>query len=157
MRWRRRLASLIVATAGALVLVVPLANEATAGLRDLQLREPIVAGPCAAIPWELSKHQVVRLIRCVWRRFDPGEGGVHKALDVARCESGLDPDATGGINQGLWQFNVRYWPGRYDLLIASHDRRSRWGLPDTPYDARTATIVAALTVRRGSWLPWSCA
>ena len=79
-----------------------------------------------------------------------------KALDVARCESGLNPDATGGPNQGLWQFNVNYWPQRYANLIADHDLRSTWGLRDSPYSARTSSIVAALTVRRGGWGIWAC-
>ena len=111
-------------------------------------------GPCTG-RWVTPK-EVVAGIACVWDRFDPGYGGVSKALDVARCESGLNPDATGGPNQGLWQFNVNYWPKRYANLIADHDLRSTWGLRDTPYSGRTSSIVAALTVRRGGWGIWAC-
>ena len=135
--------------------------ENSASTRPLHL-QPVAAktatreGPCDAIRWREGQHEVKLLIECVWDRFHPGYGGAAKALDVARCESGLNPRAYYNNNAGLWQFNLRYWPERYMHLIANHDRRSTWGLPDTAYNARTASVVAALTVRRGGWSIWSC-
>jgi hypothetical protein len=114
-------------------------------------------GPCDEIRWKRGTEEVIRLIRCVWRRFEPGHGGVRTALAVARCESGLNPEADGGSSEGLFQHQARYWPGRYDRLIASHDLRSSWGLSPSIWNGRTQAIVTALMVRRAGWSAWSCA
>jgi hypothetical protein len=86
-----------------------------------------------------------------------GYGGVDKALDVARCESGLNPDAYGSGNAGLFQHKVRYWPGRYHHFIERNRLRRTWGLSESVYSGRTNAIVTALMVRRAGWGPWSCA
>lgn len=82
---------------------------------------------------------------------------MEKALDVARCESGLNPDAYGNGNAGLFQHNLRYWSGRYERFIEGNKLRSTWGLSASAYSGRTNAIVTALMVRRGGWGPWSCA
>lgn len=97
------------------------------------------------------------LIRCVWRRFEPGYGGVPKALSVARCESGFRPDAVGGDNLGLFQHKARYWPVRFHNLIERFPLRRSWGLSPSAFNGRTNAIVTALYVRRWGWSAWSCA
>lgn len=64
------------------------------------------------------------------------------ALRVARCESGLDPTATNGRYEGLFQ--------------ASHSLRS--GVPGYgPSPIQQATHAYRIFVRSGmSWGPWEC-
>lgn len=112
-------------------------------------------GPCDG-RWR-SQHDVARGIRCVWTRFNVGRGGARKALDVARCESGLNPEADGGTYEGLFQHSSRYWRERYANLIEHHRLRRSWDLPKTVFDGRTNSIVTALMVRRNGWGAWSCA
>jgi hypothetical protein len=121
----------------------------------LLIQAPAAAqeGPCTG-PWQ-SKAQVARGIRCVWERFDAGP--VRKALEVARCESGLDPHADGGASEGLYQHIKTYWPSRFAHYIMRHPRRSSWGLSASIWSGRSQAIVTALMTRRGGWGPWSCA
>jgi hypothetical protein len=93
-------------------------------------------------------------IRCVFGRFDPDQTAT--AIRVARCESGFNPDAYGNGNGGIYQHRLVYWPGRYENLIADHDRRSTWGLSSSVYSGRTNAIVTALYQRRYGWTAWSC-
>ncbi len=153
MRWRRRLAALIVATAGALVLVVPLANEATAGLRDLtHTRE----GPCP-IAWRHPYYSsgdtrpVRILIRCAVLRWSV-PGGVERAFDVARCESGFRPDAYYNGNGGVLQHRLRYWPGRVEQLLPD-----RWEIGHGWSNARANVIVGVRYAHLHGWGSWSCA
>ena len=112
-------------------------------------------GPCQG-RWH-TQAQNARGIRCVWHRFDPGYGGTPKALDVARCESGLNPRAYGNGNGGLFQHRLSLWPGRFHNFIERHPLRDSWGLSASVYSGRTNAIVTALMVRRSSWSAWSCA
>lgn len=137
MRWRR-------AALAALAIVAFL--PARAGASE---------GPCTG-DWS-SDRQVARGIRCVWDRFHPGHGGTPAALRVARCESGLEPNAYYLGNGGLFQHKVRLWPERYRTLVLAFPSRRAWGLGSSVYDGRTNAIVTALFVRRyGGWGAWSC-
>lgn len=153
MRRRRRLVALIVATAGALALVVPpLANEATAGPRDLTHTSD---GPCpirwrAAYYSEGDTRPVRLLIRCAVRRWSV-PGGVQMALRVARCESGFRPDAVGGDNLGVYQHKEDYWAGRADALV-----RDRWEIGHRWSNARANVIVSIRYAHRYGWGAWSC-
>ena len=115
-------------------------------------------GPCDEIRWRQGQHEVRLLIECVWERFHPGYGGAEKALEVARCESGLNPDNDGGSCEGLFQHQQRLWPGRFEVFITDHPLRDSWGLSPSIWNGRTQAIVTALMVRRSGWVPaWSCA
>ena len=152
MRWRRHLAALIVATAGALALVVPLTNEATAGLRDLTHTPD---GPCP-VAWRRAyyadgdTHPVRVLIRCAVARW-PVPGGVQMAFDVARCESGFRPDAYGNGNGGVFQHRLVYWPDRAEELL-----RDRWEIGHRWSNARANVIVGVRYAHRHGWSAWSC-
>ena len=97
--------------------------------------------------WEDGTWHLKQLIRCAARRWD-SPGSPRKAVQVARCESHLDPDAyNSGGYAGLFQQSVRYWP----------DRADRWGQPDrSVYNARANIIVSIRMARAlGSWSAWS--
>ena len=124
----------------------------------LTLGIPITAhatesGPCAG-HWQ-TQHQVKQGIRCVFARWET-EGGIRKALDVARCESGFRPDAVGGDNWGLFQHRASLWDSRFTRYIERNTRRSSWGLSPSAFSGRTNAIVTALYVRAHSWSAWSC-
>jgi hypothetical protein len=85
------------------------------------------------------------LVRSVASRYgvDPGS-----AVTVARCESGLNPQASnGGSYLGLFQQSARYWAGR-----ASH-----YGFGGaSAYNARANASVSMGMVRDGGWGAWEC-
>jgi hypothetical protein len=114
------------------------------------------SGPCA-IHWQRPYYEhhdirpVKRLIRCAVRHW-PVIGGVRKALDVARCESGYRPDADGGSSEGVYQHVNTYWPGRAERFL-----RDRWHIGHSIWNARAQVIVTVRMVRSGGWSPWSCA
>jgi len=96
--------------------------------------------------WRDGTFQLKQLIRCAARRWD-SPGAPTKAVEVARCESHLDPDAyNSGGYAGLYQQATRYWP----------DRADRWGQPNrSVYNARANIIVSIRMARAlGSWSAW---
>ena len=98
--------------------------------------------------WKQSKRQVKLLIRCAARHWG-SPGGPNKALDVARCESGLNTDAYNpGGYAGVYQQAVRYWP----------DRADKWGFPDrSVYNGRANIIVSIrMANSANSWRIWGC-
>jgi len=96
--------------------------------------------------WREGAWHLKQLIKCAARRWD-SPGGPTKAVQVARCESHLDPDAyNSGGYAGLFQQATRYWP----------DRANRWGQPDrSVYNAR-ANIIVSIRMARAldSWSAW---
>jgi len=99
------------------------------------------------IPWAKSTYQLRRLIKCAAHRWKV-PGGAHKALRVARCESGFDPHAKGGGNGGVFQQRLVYWPGR-----AKHYGFKGWSV----YNGRANVIVSIRMAHKVGWSPWSCA
>ena len=98
--------------------------------------------------WKESRREVKRLIRCAARRWG-SPGGADKALDVARCESGLSTDAFNpGGYAGIYQHAIRYWPERAD----------RWGFPDRSiYNGRANVIVSIRMANAADgWRIWGC-
>jgi hypothetical protein len=96
--------------------------------------------------WRAGTWHLKQLIKCAARRWD-SPGTPTKAVEVARCESHLDPDAYNPNGYaGLFQQATRYWPGRAD----------RWGQPDrSVYNARANIIVSIRMARAlGSWSAW---
>ncbi len=99
------------------------------------------------IDWRAGDAQVRRLIRCAEERWSV-PGGAAKALDVARCEAGFEPDAYSSGNAGVYQHATRYWPGR----------ARTWGFDGwSVYNGRTNVIVTLRMVHRAGWDGWYCA
>jgi hypothetical protein len=99
--------------------------------------------------WRESRREVKRLIRCAARHWR-SPGGANKALDIARCESGYNPDAYNPAGYaGVFQHATRYWP----------DRADRWGFPNrSVYNGRANVIVSIRMARSdGDWGAWGCA
>lgn len=87
-----------------------------------------------------TRNEVKQAIRDVWP-----DGSEDKAISVARCESGLNPNARNGPYLGLWQFHRDTWQTwRYD------------GMSDDPRDHTPAdqTRVALRLYSSRGWSPW---
>jgi hypothetical protein len=89
----------------------------------------------------------------------PVPGGLSKALDVARCESGLYARArsASGTYLGVYQHAKHYWDGR----VAAY-RRAHGGALDIragagPYSARANVLVTMWMAHRDGWSHWTCA
>jgi Transglycosylase-like domain len=105
-------------------------------------------GRICRIDWKDGRHQVKRLIRCAARRWHV-PGGPHKALSVARCESGYNPSAYNPAGYlGVFQQARAYWPGRADRY--DFDGRSA-------FNGRANVIVSVRMAHAGGWGPWGCA
>lgn len=82
------------------------------------------------------------------RKYFPED--THRAVEVAKCESGLNPDATntknknGTIDGGLFQLN------------SSHDKRME-ALGLDKYDPEDNVRFARLLYDEQGWKPWVCA
>jgi hypothetical protein len=127
---------------------------ALAGASLLALASPARATEAQEVPhwvcdydWDQGPWHVKQLIRCAANRWDSPGGGV-KAIEVARCESGLRPPAYNPNGYaGLFQQSTRYWPGRADTF----------GMPDrSVFNARANIIVSVRMARStGSWSAWA--
>jgi hypothetical protein len=82
-------------------------------------------------------------------------GGVSKALDVARCESGLDPLAYYNGNAGVFQQNLRYWPARHAAYNSAVGPLLDTGA--SVYNARSNVLVSIRMAHLWGWGAWSCA
>lgn len=73
-----------------------------------------------------------------------------KAIQVARCESGLNPGAvsSGGGNHGLFQINNVH-RGTFEAVTGQP-----W---DAVYDANTNAKFARHLYNSSGWGPWACA
>lgn len=87
------------------------------------------------------------LIRAAFARQGIGWRG-DEAVRVATCESGLNPGATNGSHDGLFQQSRAYWSGR----------ASQYGFAGaSAYDPWANAMVSAGMVRdTGGWSHWSC-
>lgn len=103
------------------------------------------------VPPRIERAHNRRVILCAFRRVAPGQGA--RAVDVARCESGLDDEASnGGRYLGTFQHARRYWPGRARSL-------PNWVAGPSPgaFHALANAWAAARLVRSSGWSPWGCA
>jgi hypothetical protein len=98
-----------------------------------------------------SHRDIIREIHCAEDRWAV-PGGSHKAVSVAKCESGLNPRAYYAGHGGLYQHVIRYWPSRF----RAHRVRG-WHMHPGVYNARSAVVVTMRMVHSGGWQPWSCA
>ena len=96
--------------------------------------------------WREGTWQLKKLIKCAARRWD-SPGVPMKAVEVARCESHLNPEAyNSGGYAGLYQQATRYWA----------DRADRWGQPDRSVFNARANIIVSIRMARAldSWSAW---
>ena len=96
--------------------------------------------------WREGTWQIKQLIRCAARRWN-APGSPDQAVAVARCESGLRPNARNPNGYaGLYQQATRYWPSR-----AHH-----FGQPDrSVYNGRANIIVSVrMAAAANSWSDW---
>ena len=70
-----------------------------------------------------------------------GPAVVAEAVEVAECESGLDPSARNGDHAGLFQLRLRFHRHRID---------------GDPYDALANAVGAERLYVEQGWSPWSC-
>lgn len=97
--------------------------------------------------WRAGPSEVEKLIRCaaeIW----PVQGGPDKAVEVAKCESSLRPDAVGGdgLYLGIFQQHRDYWPAR----------ATRYGFDGvSALNGRANIIVSIRMASEGGWGPWS--
>ena len=72
-----------------------------------------------------------------------------QAIEVARCESGLNPGAVspGGGNWGLFQINT---------VHKARVAKVGWGWHEIVHPWQNATVAADLWAEQG-WGPWTCA
>lgn len=63
--------------------------------------------------WQRGARHIKQLVRCAARRWSV-PGGAVKAIEVADCESHLNPGvrSSSGSYAGLYQQSTRYWPSR---------------------------------------------
>jgi hypothetical protein len=125
------------------------------------------AGPCQG--WRLGEtvrrrtpdrardHRMVRLIRCVFAHWDPGQGGY--ALRIAYRESRFAPWAYNPSGaEGLFQHMRAFWPGRVRHYIGRHRCERIFLVANCPalsaFDPLANAIVTARMVKRGGWQPW---
>ena len=108
-------------------------------------------GPCALIRngGETVQDFSARLITCAAATWSV-PGGAHRAICIARRESGLVPHATSpnGRYLGLFQHSAKYWPGRYDDWT-----KPDWQLRTSALNGRTNAVVTIRMVHGiGRWV-----
>jgi hypothetical protein len=80
-----------------------------------------------------------------------------KAIAVARCESGLRPDAVNGQHRGLMQISI-YWHWTRPRELGRVSRIERLGYtPDDMLSVGPNLAVAVDIYREQGWQPWTCA
>lgn len=101
-----------------------------------------------------STKEVARTIECATAHWDPVSGGTTKALDVARCESGLDArEHANPPYIGVYQFHPSTWDS------ATSSRRAfmrRWDISGSAWNGRANVLIAA-RIFSHTWDPWGCA
>ena len=110
-------------------------QEATAG----QLPDHI-----CHFAWWRGVREVKDTIRCAAHRWEVS-GGARKALRVADCESGFNPDARGNGYAGVYQHVKTAWP----------DRAATFGFKGASvFNGRANSIVSIRMAHTGGWGPW---
>jgi len=93
-------------------------------------------------------------IRCAVRHWSV-PGGVSKALDVARCESGFNEEAVSSTGcSGVYQFTAGTWSSvkeRWSKFM------KRWSLRGNVFNARSNVLLAIRKAHADGWGAWSCA
>ncbi len=108
-------------------------------------------GPCDLSPasGESVAHLMRRRITCAVERFGPVGGGAHRAICIAKRESGLNPAASSatGMYLGLFQQSAAMWPDRFKAWT-----RKVWQLSKNAKNGRSNSIVTIRMVHAaGGW------
>lgn len=102
-----------------------------------------------------SARDVRQAIRCAVSHWSVS-GGVHKALRVAKCESGFNEKNRNSTSSasGVYQFLRGTWHS-----VKQHYRevRRRFDLMRSVFNARANVMLAIRYAHAGGWSPWSCA
>ena len=143
----RRVISAVL-TISALFATSPLLSPAPASATQQTRDDRVLSTRICDYDWKSGRHQVKLLIRCAARRWSVS-GGPDKALRVARCESGYNPDAYNPDGYaGVYQQAPRYWPNRAD----------HYGFPDrSAFNGRANIIVSIRMAHASGWGAWACA
>jgi hypothetical protein len=97
--------------------------------------------------WRQGTWHIKQLIKCAARHWD-SPGTPLKAIEVAHCESNLEPSAHNPNGYaGLFQQATQYWP----------DRADHWGQPDrSVFNGRANVIVSVrMAASTNSWSAWA--
>lgn len=103
--------------------------------------EPVVEPEPAPEPPPAPQGDIEQMIYDVF-----GDAGA-RAVQVARCESGLNPRAVNGQYRGLFQLG-NYHVGRAEAMGYSWDQM---------FEAYPNIVVAHNLYAEQGWRPWSCA
>jgi len=136
---------------GVIVAVLVLAGGSAARARPEMPLTGSPPGPCALArtSGETVRTYSARIIRCAAGTWTV-PGGAHRAICIARRESGLIPTASSANGEylGLFQHRATYWPSRYDAWT-----KVAWDLNRSALDARTNAIVTIRMVHAfGRWV-----
>lgn len=99
-----------------------------------------------------SNKDVVQAIRCAVGKWSV-PGGVHEALSIAKCESGLDEHARLGQFSGVYQQGSSWWRGRFRHYNPHHGFR----LSPSIWNARSNVVISIRMMHAVGTGPWSCA
>ncbi len=94
--------------------------------------------------WWRGDREIKDTIRCAAHRWHV-PGGTRKALHVAACESGFNPDARGNGFAGVYQHLKTAWPSRATEF--GFDGAAVW-------NGRANSIVSIRMAHTGGWGPW---
>jgi hypothetical protein len=120
-----------------------------AGADDWRLEECRFNTLRAGQKW--TTYEVEKTIRCATTHWAV-PGGTYQALDVARCESGVDLlDYSRDGYAGTYQHSTQYWPARRANL-----KPEGWTLATSVYNPRS-NVVIAIRMARSGWHAWTCA
>jgi hypothetical protein len=140
-----------------LILLLPTPAYADGPQIGTAIRGHIDRDTCRFVRYDgeigYTHKEMAKTIRCAARRW-PVPGGPDKAIDVASCESGLNPKAVSasGTYQGVFQQSVTYWPGRFQAY-----RVRRFELKHPVLNGRSNVVVSGRMAHRSGWYPWTCA
>jgi hypothetical protein len=132
-------------------LVLAAVIAGTLGAVPLGFMAPVPALAAGSLPdrvcsfaWWRGDREVKEVIRCAAHRWEV-KGGARKALDVADCESGCNPDARAEGFAGVYQHLKTAWP----------DRAATFGFEGASvFNGRANSIVAIRMAHKAGWAAW---
>lgn len=122
-------------TTSTITTIPPTTTSSTVVIQSVQKAQPQ--------PVEVPSGEIESLIMARW---GPEHGP--KAVAVARCESGLNPQASNGSHHGLFQISKRWHEARVNRMGYSFEQM---------YEAQPNIEVAYAIWSEQGWRPWTCA
>lgn len=96
-----------------------------------------------------DERQAVRVIVSKWHV----PGGVRKAVQIIRCESGFSARARNACCAGLLQLHRSYFGGWF----RQYNPHRGWRLKNRVYNSRTNLTIGLRMAHARGWGAWSCA